>query len=63
MKFSTIILGAFVALAAAAPAPQPEALAAEDVANAKLEARQYCSKCSNGGRTCCGPAGCVAFSC
>jgi hypothetical protein len=63
MKFSTVILGAFVALAAAAPAPQPDAAPADINDAAKLEARQGCGRCYNGTRNCCGVGGCMLVRC
>lgn len=61
MKFTTVVLGLFAALAVAAPAPQPEAAPAPE--GAKIEARQSCGQCHSGGRTCCGVGGCWIYSC
>ncbi|KAL2753157.1 hypothetical protein ACRALDRAFT_1078114 [Sodiomyces alcalophilus JCM 7366] len=63
MKFTTVVLGLFVAIAAAVPAPQPQEVSADAKADVKLEARQNCGACYGGTRNCCGPGGCMLFKC
>lgn len=63
MKFNTVLVGLFAALAAAAPAPQPQELSANIQEDVKLEARQGCGRCYSGTRTCCGAHGCTMVRC
>lgn len=64
MKFTTVILGLFVAFAAANPVAQPDALSQGDVVeDAKIEARQSCGRCTKGTRNCCGMGGCTQVKC
>lgn len=63
MKFATAFLSIFVALAAAAPATQPQEGSANIQQDAKLEARQQCSSCQGGFRNCCHVGGCTIVVC
>jgi hypothetical protein len=60
MQFTTVIFAMLAAVAMAAPAAEPVAVAAPVPAE---QAAAFCTECKNGGQSCCSLTACYVYKC